>query len=63
MQFSTTRKLTLITNENVRIQKRLKYKEQDGTQVLQIGVTMAKLWPLLNYCELFMKCVFCTKFL
>ena len=23
---------------------------------------MAKLWPLLNYCELFMKCVFCTKF-
>ena len=29
-------------------------KEQDGTQFLQIGVTMAKLWPLLNYCELFM---------
>ena len=23
---------------------------------------MAKLWPLLNYCELFMKCVFRTKF-
>ena len=21
---------------------------------------MAKLWPLLNYCELFMKCVFCV---
>ena len=38
-------------------------KEQDGIQFLQIGVTMAKLWPLLNYCELFMKCVFCTKFL
>ena len=38
----------LVTNENVRIQKRLKYictpqgdKEQDGTQFLQIGVTMA----------------------
>ena len=38
-------------------------KKQDGTQVLQIGGTMAKLWPLLNYCELFMKCIFCTKFL
>ena len=24
---------------------------------------MAKLWPLLNYCELFVKSVFCTKFL
>ena len=35
-------------------------KEQDGTQFLQIGVTMAKLWPLLNYCEVFMKCIFCT---
>ena len=31
--------------------------EQDGTQFLQIGATMAKLWPLLN-CELFMKCIF-----
>ena len=38
-------------------------KKQDGTQFLQIGVTMAKLWPLLKYCEFFMKCIFCTKFL
>ena len=48
MVFSTTRKLTLATDENVRIQKRIKYsylycsqdKEQNGTQFLQTGVTM-----------------------
>ena len=24
---------------------------------------MAQLWPLLSYCEFFMKFIFCTKFL
>ena len=49
MLFLTTRKLTLVTNKNVKIQKRFKNlysshdKEQDDTQFLQIGVTMAKL--------------------
>ena len=47
MLFLTTHKLTLVTDKNVRIQKRHLYsshdKEQDGTQFLQIGVTMAKL--------------------
>ena len=39
----------LVTEGNVKIQKRLRYlysshdKEQDGTQFLQIGITMAKL--------------------
>ena len=32
-------------------------KEQDGTQFLQIGVTMAKLWPL-KLLSFFMKCIF-----
>ena len=35
----------------------------DDAQFLQIGVSMAKLQPLLNHCKFFMKCVFCTKFL
>ena len=38
-------------------------KEHDDIQFLQIGVSMAKLQPLLNHCKFFMKCVFCTKFL
>ena len=38
-------------------------KEHDDAQVLQIGVSIAKLQPLLNHCKFFMKCVFCTKFL
>ena len=38
-------------------------KEHDDAQFLQIGVSMAKLQPLLNHCKFFMKCVFCTKFL
>ena len=55
----------LITDENVKNTKTTqKYlysshdKEQDGTEFLQIGFTMAKLWPLLNYCKFFMKCIF-----
>ena len=35
----------------------------DDIQFLKIGVSMAKLQPLLNHCKFFMKCVFCTKFL
>ena len=31
-------------------------KEQNGTQILQIRVTMAKLWPLLNYCVIYEMC-------
>ena len=38
-------------------------KEQDDAQFLKIGVSMAKLQPLLNHCKFFMKCIFCTKFL
>ena len=38
-------------------------KEHDDAQFLQIGVSMAKLQPLLNHCRFFMKCVFCAKFL
>ena len=34
-------------------------KEKDGTQFLQIEVTMAKLWPLFYFYEMH----FCTKFL
>ena len=55
MLSSTTRRLTLVTDKNVRIQKMTQIylypsydKEHDGTQFLQIGDTMAKLWPLLN---------------
>ena len=69
MLLSPTRKLTLVTDENVRTPKttqRYLYssrdKEQDGIQFLQIGVTMAKLWPPLNYCEFFMKCIFVQSF-
>ena len=36
----------------------LRDKEHDGAYVLQIGVSMAKLWPLISFCEYFMKCVF-----
>ena len=35
-------------------------KEVDGTQFLQIGITMTKL-SLYKH-KIFMKCVFCTKF-
>ena len=33
-------------------------KEHDDAQFLQIGVSVAKLQPLLNHCKSFMKCVF-----
>ena len=33
-------------------------KEHDDAQFLQIGVSMAKLQPLLNHCKFFMKCIF-----
>ena len=29
---------------------------------LLIGVSMAKLWPLLSHCKYFMKCVFAKSF-
>ena len=38
-------------------------EEHDDAQFLQIGVSMAKLQPLLNHRKFFMKCIFCTKFL
>ena len=57
-------------DENIRIRDQLKVfwttshdKEHDDVQVLHIGVSMAKLQPLLNHCKFFMKCVFSTKLL
>ena len=57
----TTCKLTLVTAKMLEYKTTQRYsictprviiiKEQDGTQFLQIGVTMAKLWPLLYYCK------------
>ena len=38
-------------------------KEHDGIYVLQIGISMAKLQPLVSHCKYFMKSVFCNKFL
>ena len=37
-------------------------KEHDNAQFLQIGVSMAKLQPLLNHCKFFMKWVFVLSF-
>ena len=46
-----------MADENIRIRDRLlrfldssRDKEHDVAQVLQIGVSMAKLQPLLNHC-------------
>ena len=67
MLFLTTRKLTLITDEMLEYKTTQRYlyssrdKEQDGIQFLQIGVTTyGQVMAKLNYCEFFMKCVFCT---
>ena len=38
-------------------------KEHDDAQFLQIGVSMAKLQPLLNHCKFFMKCIFVISFI
>ena len=38
-------------------------KEHDDAQFLQIGVSMAKLQPLLNHCKFFMKCIFVQVFI
>ena len=55
--------------ENIGIRDRLKRfldsscdKEHDDVQFLQIGVSMAKLKPLLNHCKFFMKYVFVLSF-
>ena len=32
-------------------------KEQGGSQFLQIGIIMAKLWPLLNHYKSFLECI------
>ena len=37
-------------------------KEHEDAQFLQIGVSMAKLQPLLNHCKFFMKCAFVLSF-
>ena len=70
MPFLHIREQSLIAGENIRIRDRLLRfldsscdKEHDDAQFLQIGVSMAKLQPLLNHCKFFMKCIFCTKFL
>ena len=71
MPFLHIREQSIVAGENIRIRGRstLRFldssrdKEHDDAQFLQIGVSMAKLQPLLNHCKFFMKCVFCTKFL
>ena len=51
----------LVVCENIRIQNNSKSfyssrdKAHDDAQVLQIGVTMARLWPLLSHRKFFMK--------
>ena len=37
-------------------------KEHDDAQFLQIGVSMAKLQPLLNHCKFFMESFFVLSF-
>ena len=53
MPFLHTHKQSLMAGENIGIRDRLKDclhdKERDDAQFLQIGVSMAKLWPLLNH--------------
>ena len=70
MPFLHTREQSLVVGESIRIRDRLlrfldssRDKKHSDAQFLQIGVSMAKLQPLLNHCKFFMKCVFCTKFL
>ena len=53
LPFFTARELTLVSDEYIRIQERLKQflyssrdKEHDGVYILQIRVSMAKLWSL-----------------
>ena len=65
MPFLHARKQSLVVDENIRIRDRLVRfldsshdKEHDDAQGLQIGVSMAKLQPLLlNHCKFFMKCI------
>ena len=54
---------TLEYEINCKILDSSRDKEHDDAQFLQIGVSMAKLQPLLNHCKFFMKCIFCTKLL
>ena len=70
MPFLHIHEQSLVAGENIRIRDRLlrfldssRDKEHDDAQFLQIGVSMAKLQPLLNHCKFLMNCVFCTKFL
>ena len=70
MPFLHAREQSLVAGEYIRIRDQLlrfldssRDKEHDDAQFLQIGVSMAKLQPLLNYCKFFMKYVFCIKFL
>ena len=37
-------------------------KEQDGVQFFQIGVTIAKLWPLLSHYKIIYEMYLCTQF-
>ena len=64
MPFLHAREQSLVAGEYIIIQDRLRFldssrdKEHDDVQFLQIGVSMAKLQPLLNHCKFFIKCVF-----
>ena len=65
MPFLHACKQSLVAGEYIRIRDRLlkfldssRDKEHDDAQFLQIGVSMAKLQSLLNYCKFFMKYVF-----
>ena len=69
MRFLHICKQLVIVGENIRIRDQLRFldssrdKEHDDAQFLQIGVSMAKLQPLLNHCKFYMKRIFCTNFL
>ena len=58
----TWRMNTLEYEIDSKIMDSLRDKEHDDAQFLQIGVSMAKLQPLLNHCKFFMKCVFVLSF-
>ena len=62
MLFLHAREQSLVADEYIRMRERLlrfldssRDKEHNYAQVLRIGVSMAKLQPLLNHCKFFMK--------
>ena len=66
-----TREQSLMAGENIRIQDRLYdfwtphviRSTIDDAQFLQIGVSMAKLKPLLNHCKFFINAFFVQVFI